>query len=862
MRIVIDLQGAQTGSRFRGIGRYSLSLAKALVRNRGDHEIIIALSGLFPNTIESIRAEFDGLLPQNNIRIWEAPGPVCEINPANTWRRRVSELIREGFLKSLNPDFVLVTSLFEGYGDEFVASVMELDNTTPTAAIFYDLIPLIYREIYLADKHVASWYNNKVEQCKKIDLLLSISESSRQEAIEYLGIPKNRIVNISTASDERFKPISIPGMQKEFRSRFGLTKPFIMYSSATDWRKNHLRLIDAYSKLPPEIRAHHQLAFVGGMPPDHRDNFERHAKECGLAKNELVITGSVTDEEMNVLYNLCKAFIFPSWHEGFGLPALEAMQCGRAVIGANRSSIPEVIGRHDALFDPFDELSISKKIEQILTNDDFRSVLEKHGLQQSKKFSWDISAKQAINAIENYKNSQVSSKNNIKISTESETLISFLIEKISCLQLPYDECDLLDSARAISQNHPDRQKPQLLIDVSELIKRDAKTGIQRVVRSILWEWLIHPPDDMQVEPVYALNNQCYRYARLFTRRFLSQTEDGQRDEPVEFCSGDVFFGLDLLHPDLIVGHQNFYKHLRSHNVLVKFMVYDLLPLQLPQYSNDGVSAGHRKWLEVVRQSDGVICISKAVADEVSTWANEHCSVSLRPFKISWFHLGADIANSAPSYGLPDGADTVLEVICKNPSFLMVGTIEPRKGHAQILAAFEQLWAEGVEANLVIVGQLGWKVEALTEKLRKHSDLGTRLFWLENISDEYLERVYAASTCLISASEGEGFGLPLIEAAQHKKPIIARDLPVFQEVAGEHAYYFSGKDPHDLANAVKKWLALFEDAQHPKSDEMPWLTWRQSAAHLMDVILQDQRYIKLKQCRHDHEDSANGECVPI
>ena len=78
MRIVIDMQGAQTESRFRGIGRYTLSLAQAIVRNRGDHEILLALSGLFPDTIETLRAAFDGLLPQENIRVWNAPGPVRE----------------------------------------------------------------------------------------------------------------------------------------------------------------------------------------------------------------------------------------------------------------------------------------------------------------------------------------------------------------------------------------------------------------------------------------------------------------------------------------------------------------------------------------------------------------------------------------------------------------------------------------------------------------------------------------------------------------------------------------------------------------------------------------------------------------
>ena len=193
-------------------------------------------------------------------------------------------------------------------------------------------------------------------------------------------------------------------------------------------------------------------------------------------------------------------------------------------------------------------------------------------------------------------------------------------------------------------------------------------------------------------------------------------------------------------------------------------------------------------------------------------------------------------NSIPTRGLPDSANHVLKELTYRPTFLMVGTLEPRKGHIQTLAAFDLLWKLGVKVNLVIVGKQGWMVEALIEAFRSHFELNRRLFWLENISDEYLEKLYAASACLIAASEGEGFGLPLIEAAQQKLPIIARDIPVFKEVAGGHAFYFDGKAPEDLARAIREWLSLFEAGQHPKSDKMPWLTWRESASRLMQIVL--------------------------
>jgi glycosyltransferase involved in cell wall biosynthesis len=172
---------------------------------------------------------------------------------------------------------------------------------------------------------------------------------------------------------------------------------------------------------------------------------------------------------------------------------------------------------------------------------------------------------------------------------------------------------------------------------------------------------------------------------------------------------------------------------------------------------------------------------------------------------------------------------------------MVGTIEPRKGHLQALDAFERLWAQGLDVRLVIVGGEGWKglpdgarrtIPTLVARLRRHPELGRRLHWLQGISDEYLDRVYAASTCLLFASEGEGFGLPLIEAARHGVPLLARDLPVFREVAGAHAHYFSGADGASLAVAVQDWLGLHAAGQAPTPAGIASRTWAANAAELM------------------------------
>jgi glycosyltransferase involved in cell wall biosynthesis len=329
---------------------------------------------------------------------------------------------------------------------------------------------------------------------------------------------------------------------------------------------------------------------------------------------------------------------------------------------------------------------------------------------------------------------------------------------------------------------------------------------------------------------------------------LGNPVDALTDEPIEPQSGDVMFGLDISGEKLIQAEKvGLFEGYRSRGVSVQFMVHDLLPIRMPEYFPPGADENHTKWLRSVSAFDGAICVTKTVADDLAAWQTEF-GINLqkkRPYRIAWSHHGADVANSAPSKGLPKNAQNVLNQLISCPSFLMVGTIEPRKGYLQTINAFSKLWEEAVDINLVIVGREGWgdlpeamrrDIPQTVERLRSHPKLNKRLFWLEGISDEYLEKVYAACTCLLAASYGEGFGLPLIEAAQHKLPIIARDIPVFHEVAGDHAYYFDANEPQYLADSIRNWLGLYESNQHPRSDNMRWLTWKESALHLAAALI--------------------------
>ena len=1223
LRILIDLQGAQGSSRNRGIGRYALALALGIARNKGAHDVFIALSDLFPQTIAPLRAVFHGVLPEENIRVWSALANVAESDSSNATRRANSEALREALFVSLRPDMVVVTSLFEGLGDNCITSVNKYATLT-TAVVLYDLIPLIYKETYLERPEIASWYKGKLEQLKGAELLLAISNSARREAIDLLGFNPARTINISSAADLQFQPRPVSQRDmNHLRDCYGLKRRFVMYTGGIDLRKNIDGLIRAYARLPKILREAYQLTIVCSIRPEEREKLERIAAEAEMAPDELVMTGYVPEHDLLTLYNACTFFIMPSLHEGFGLPALEAMQCGKAVIASNTSSFPEVVGRPDALFDPRDELAIAAKLKQGLVDDEFRTELERHGPVQAARFSWDATAQRAIAAIVSVVERRAAAAFPFRsperkrlayvsplppersgISTYSAELLPFLNEwyeidvivdqsgvtrngiletcerrdigwfrvhfreydrilyhfgnsaihqhmfdllqeapgavvlhdffishatahrgkdillralkeshgyhavlehftspsadgaiwkypaNLSILQnangvivhsehsrrladqwygegsssgwiviphlrassptdskqreearkrigfpagalllcsfgllgrnkfndrvvsaflrsklsndpgvylvfvgendpgeygqellgairrsglkervritgwadgetfgaylraadvaiqlrglsrgetsgtvldcmshglatvvnangafadidrdavLMLDDCfedeeltaalerladdhtlrqaiganaqeivrsfhsparcaaryaeaieifhsrdanglgglisklsaekpeigDAQVLASVLSRNFPPRPRPrQLLVDVSELVQRDSKTGIQRVVRSILRAWLTNPPPGWSVEPVFATEGRRgYRYARRFTCNFL-EIDDAWTDDPaVDAWSGEVFVGLDL-QPKIVFEQQEVLKAWNRIGVDIRFIIYDLLPVLRPDCFPDGSWAEHAKWLECISQHNGAICISKSVANELREWIAAHAAPRDLPFVIDWFHLGGNIMNSHPEVGLPGNTASTLRKLRAAPTFLMVGTIEPRKGHRQTLAAFETLWAQGVPANLVIVGKQGWHVDDLVQRLRVHPELGAQLHWLESVSDEYLETIYAASSCLIAASEGEGFGLPLIEAAQHHLPIIARDLPVFREIAGAHAFYFNGLKPSDLADALSVWLMLYRDKKHVRSDGMTWLTWAQSAQMLL------------------------------
>jgi glycosyltransferase involved in cell wall biosynthesis len=400
MRLVIDLQGAQGSNRARGIGRYSRELALSMARHAGTHDVIIALNGrLAP---EEIRHDFADVLPRENIRVWHGPGGTAEAVSSSAARRRAAEAMRAEFLMSMRPDLLHVSSIFEGWSDDAVTVWPTWLRRPLVIATGYDLIPLIRREEYLdgawKQSGLSQWYQRCLQELRLADAILAISRSSHNEMVHYLGIDLRDVCNIRAGVGAEFKPPHLDSVaHHDLLHRLGLRSDYILFLGGGDIRKNEGGLIRAYGLLPKTLRGKHQLVIVGKCD---NEALRSTAREAGIEPSELNLIHFVNAVDLPGLYASCALFVLPSLHEGFGLPAAEAMACGAPVIASNTTSLPEVVGRTDTLFNPTDPAAIADRMLAVLEDRAFRRELVSHSLRQAATFTWRNSAIRAWRHLE------------------------------------------------------------------------------------------------------------------------------------------------------------------------------------------------------------------------------------------------------------------------------------------------------------------------------------------------------------------------------------------------------------------------------------------------------------------------------
>ena len=331
-------------------------------------------------------------------------------------------------------------------------------------------------------------------------------------------------------------------------------------------------------------------------------------------------------------------------------------------------------------------------------------------------------------------------------------------------------------------------KKKLYIDLSEITFRDPNTGIQRVIKNILLNWMGDFYAEYEIIPIAAGKNKIFNNVNHLLSTIINNKNRDEVIDKSEACilntakKGDIYFMLDF-QPRLVPALKNRYIELKARGIVLIFLIYDIIPITHPHFFNKGFAEVMPSWLQTILEvSDKIISISKSTQNEILKYIEQNKNISVPDDLIfKWFHIGADFYTNKISFQQQKLINKKNEK--GTIHFLVVGTIEPRKGHNEIIQVFKKLKEDNCSLELTFVGKRGWGCDELflvIENLqREYSDFK----WLENADDGKLIEYYHLADYVICASLAEGFGLPLIEAANYGCELICRDIEVFREAAG-------------------------------------------------------------------------------
>jgi glycosyltransferase involved in cell wall biosynthesis len=1237
LRILVDLQACQThASANRGVGRYSKALFESLNSAAGERRLFGLVSAE-----HSVFPEFNGLTQTRMLIAPSLPDWQTKLDFRGGDRDSIDALLHSAVAAVVAPDIVHVSNIFEGIGERVaIPDPINRPAGQVHSATLFDLIPLRFKDLYFESADYTGWYYHRLKYLQQADLLLSISESSRRDAIELLGLDPAKIVTIHGGIASCFKPVlDRDAVRAHLRCKYALGRPgIVLYVGGDDYRKNLAGAIAGFAALPAEIRKTQQLVVVCALEEQRKKALQLIAENAGLTREDVCFPGFIPEDDLVAFYSACDVFFYPSLYEGLGLPVLEAMACGAAVICAGNSSLPEVAPTRNALFDAARPESIAERLRQVIENRAFADDLRVAGVARAKEFTWQKTAARALEAFDEalarkrrtgalaasqgwlpkprlavlgplppcrsgvadysaqflpylaahfdvdlYVNGYTVSDERLNAAfrifdasdfrnhaasydailyefgnsefhahmvpllaeypgvvglhdvflsglmgylafdlgeparfgremlyshggqarrllapieahpdsvrtaivelpcTKSvldnaigiighstfildatrkfypqgwlapfrvipqmvvppeipETgirgrilgidsgdfvvatfghitwtklgdlllrafLESVLAQNANCHlvfvgELPGDEfgatlktlienspcrsriritgflsedqyrkilrradvaVQLRTSAREGASKavldclaaavptivydvgcfsefpdevviklspdgdgksltreleklwaDPDRRRrtagrgPQyvreqhdpercaaqyaaaihefmardlarkassyaprlaphlvaladpvngarlaadyldsrpapgfararLFVDVSYIAQVDHKTGIQRVVKEIVHSTYCSRCPGIEAVAVERIGDRMVPALNWLKQQRLLLPHEiavGKAD-PIEFSPGDHLLMLDSSW-DRFEQFDPIFAAARAARATVTTVVYDLLPVTLP--SGNFVEGG-REWFErwlrrAITVSDGLVCISRSVADDVIRYIGTN-DLGRPGLKVGWWRLG-----STPSVTADLPPDRSIRQAATSPFALMVGTIEPRKNHALALDAFERLWADGSDVNLVIAGRPGWLIDDVLERLRTHPLRNTRLFFFEQASDHGVHFLYRHAVALLMISRGEGFGLPLVEAARWGTPVICSDLPVFREVAEDHAIYVDVGSLQALTGDLSTALQRVEDGTFPRSSDMQLLSWEDSADALLRIV---------------------------
>ena len=812
MRIVLDCQSLQSDSRKRGIGRYTRCVLHALRPYTEQHDFILLFNARLARVLDEALSEVSQLLPQARPIVFELPAPTAGFDPANDTRRELAELIREHFIAELRPDVVHVFSLFEGFVDNVVTSIGRLPASYPVSSTFFDLIPLLNPEEYLDDNpQFRSYYLEQLDQMTQSQRLLAISAFSATEAAENLKYPLSNIVEaplgpmqehtLDTYSDEE---------GAGHLNALNLEPGFVLYVGGSDRRKNLPRLVEAWSQLPANLQVAHPLVMAGSMPEGDIAHLKALAQPSAHPA-QFHLLGQVSDAQLRALYRGCRVLAFPSWHEGFGLPALEAMVEGVAVIAANTSSLPEVVGLDEALFNPFDVGDIKDHLQRALTDKDFRERLIKHGLAHSRLFSWPRTASATLACWE------AMQKEGAQPLSE-ETWPSSWQDWVEGYESRLDDfLDLIAARLQLDSKVSRRFKNTsddtgLLLDVARVVEINERTVFNVVSAEYpsTTPWRIEGPFDSS----YSL--------ALVNREFAQGLVSCGIEVALHSKEGSGDFEPDAhfleQYPELEVLRSRAAEIPPNHAAVLSRNLYP------PNVTNmqGRVNALHCwAWEE------------SALPREWVADFNAHLSgmtVTSNFVRKALLDNGVRVPVVVTGNGVdhwqrvqPDDAFQVPEAL-KQFVYLHVSSCFPRKGIDSLIEAYGQAFTNDDDVSLLIKtfpNPHNRVHELLASARTKYANYPHVVVVEADLSPEQLKALMKSGDALVAPSRGEGFGLPLAEA-------MLMDIPVITTAYGGQM---------DFCSEETAWCVDFEFARAYTHFAMPNSVWAEpKVASLVEQLV--------------------------
>ena len=737
---MIDLQALQTESRYRGIGRSLSEIIDHLIPNINDIRWHFILNANFIKEAGEIISKYQKYknIYFHIIQFLPESSPFYEKNITNN---KISSQIFSLYVNYIKPDIIFIPNLFEGFIDDAVLSLENIESSK-IIILIHDFIPALNPASYFDTRPInyKNFYYNRLNFTKNADHIFVISKSVLNEVNQILPHYNKAITNISSGVSDKFCKLERHD-DKDIKTKLELNQ-FILYAGGFDERKNIKILIESYSKYLQEINLDIKLVLSGPISSFDREQIRKWTKTFDIKNENIIITGYVSDEDLISLYNHATMFIFPSWHEGFGLPALEAIRCGTLVLAANATSLPEVIGTPETLFDPFDSDAIKSLMIRYTKNiEEKNSLIEKQYLH-SQKFSW----KETASKIEE------------QLRTISATSSRSKNLKWSEMLKDMDQNDDQFFAR-IKQEVPKILTSEFKIFLSNILSNNRKFA-ENILRTIkhykIEEALIEGPYDTNYSLAIVNRNIALDFKKKYKKVNINSADGPGNYKPAE----QIFSNYPELKTMQIsdVG-QIFCGDLHSRNMYpprCNEMVSFINSYHCYAWEETGFP------LEYVKEFNNYLQLITVTSNHVKNLLmNNGVNVPIYVTGNGIDHFPKNHSNSSHHHD-------------RTYNFLHISSCFPRKGIDLLIKAYFEEFTENDDVSLTIKTFTNPhnEINKLIEdaKANTNKQLNVNVIF-DDVDKAELSMIYAQCDCFVGPSRAEGFGLPFAEALSFGKDVI-------------------------------------------------------------------------------------------